>query len=246
MLKKNYLLSLELLRDKIEDNNKYPFNLPAIQQLKTIEFHENVTFLVGENGSGKSTIMEAIATEFGFNPEGGSKNFHFSTKSTHSNLGTYLRLAKGITKPKDGYFLRAESFYNLASNIDDIEEESGQILSSYGDKSLHQQSHGESFFSIFLHRLFGNGLYIFDEPEAALSPQRQLAFLTRMHELVQQNSQFIIATHSPIILSYPHAKIIQISANGFEEVAYKDTDNYNLYKDFLLNPEYLLKKLDIN
>jgi predicted ATPase len=149
-------------------------------------------------------------------------------------------ITKGVKFPKDSYFLRAESFYNVASNIDEI----GANL-SYGGKSLHEQSHGESFLSLFVHRLFGEGIYIFDEPESALSPQRQLSFLLRMHELVQQESQFIIATHSPIILSYPNAKIIQISKNGFEEVAYEETDCFKLYKDFLNNSKYMLSKLDI-
>ena len=147
--------------------------------------------------------------------------------------------------PKDNFFLRAESFYNVASNIDENEQEIPGILASYGGISLHEQSHGESFFSLFMHRFRGNGLYILDEPEAALSPQRQLAFLVRLHELVEQNSQFIIATHSPILLSYPHAKVIEISQNGFQEICYRESEHYTLYKQFLENPEYMLGKLGI-
>jgi len=163
-------------------------------------------------------------------------------------LSDAIRIAKGVKRPKDGYFLRAESYYNVASNIDSLDKEESfgpPLIPAYGGKSLHEQSHGESFFSLFLHRFFGNGVYILDEPEAALSPQRQLAFLVRMNELVKKNSQFIIATHSPIILSYPNAKIIQISENGFEEISYKDSENYSLYKTFLDNPEYMLTKLRI-
>jgi predicted ATPase len=141
--------------------------------------------------------------------------------------------------------LRAESFYNVASEIDNIQEEVWWMLWAYWWKSLHSQSHGESFFSLFLNRFGWNWVYILDEPEAALSPQRQLAFLLRLDELVKQNSQFIIVTHSPIILSYPNAKIIEIWKNGFEEVLYKDTSHYNTYKMFLDNPEYMLKKMDI-
>lgn len=211
---------MELLKEGIENKNEYPFNLPVVNFLEKIDFHKNVTFLVGENGTGKSTLMEAIALNYGFNPEGGSKNFNFSTKNSHSLLGKHIRLAKGTKKPKDGFFLRAETFYNVASNIDDL-----GVTNFYGGDSLHKQSHGESFFSLFIHRLFGNGLYLFDEPEASLSIQKQLAFLVRLHELVKQNSQFIIATHSPIILSYPNAKIIQISKNGFEEISYKKTES---------------------
>lgn len=245
MLSNNFIISLELIKDKIISTDEYPFNLPVVKYLGKIELHENVTFFIGENGTGKSTLLEALAVQYGFNPEGGSKNFNFSTQATHSLLSDVIRIAKGIKKPKDGYFLRAESFYNVATNIDQIEKEGGGMLGSYGGKSLHEQSHGESFFSLFLHRFFGNGVYILDEPEAALSPQRQLAFLVRMHELVKKNSQFIIATHSPIILSYPNSKVIQISQNGFEEISYKDSEHYSLYKNFLNNPEYMLKKLEI-
>lgn len=245
MLNEQYIISFELLKDKIHSFKDYPFNLPVIKHLDKIELHENVTFFIGENGTGKSTLLEALAVQYGFNPEGGSTNFNFSTQDTHSSLSDIIRIAKGIKKPKDGYFLRAESFYNVASNIDQIQKEDGGMLHSYGGKSLHEQSHGESFFSLFVHRFFGNGVYILDEPEAALSPQRQLAFLIRMHDLVKQNSQFIIATHSPIILSYPNAKVIQISENGFEEVPYRQTNHYELYKTFLNNPEYMLKKLEI-
>lgn len=242
-MKSHYILSAELLREKIP-NQEYPFDLPVVKFLKKLEFHKNVTFLVGENGTGKSTLLEAIATQYGFNPEGGSKNFHFATQDTHSTLGDFIRIAKG-GKPRDGYFLRAESFYNLASNIDDLEKEQWGLLTHYGDKSLHEQSHGESFFSLFLHRLFGHWIYLLDEPEAALSPQRQLAFLVRLDELVKSGSQLIIATHSPILLSYPHAKIIQISENGFEEIEYKKTEHCQTYKTFLENPDSMLSKLGI-
>ncbi len=248
MLNENFIISFELIKDKINSINKYPFNLPIVQHLDKIELHSNVTFFVGENGTGKSTLLEALAVQYGFNPEGGSKNFNFATKETHSPLADFIRIAKGFKKPKDGYFLRAESFYNVASNIDQLDREESsnpKLIGSYGGKSLHEQSHGESFFSLFLHRFFGNGIYILDEPEAALSPQRQLAFLVRMDELIRQNSQLIIATHSPILQSYPKAKIIQISENGLEELTYKETDHYELYKSFLNNPEYMLSKLNI-
>jgi predicted ATPase len=195
------------------DNSKYPFSLPAVQHLNKLEFHPQVTFLVGENGSGKSTLLEAIAIEFGFNPEGGSKNFNFTTEASHSVLHKHITLSKGITKPRNSYFLRAESFYNVASNIDqlDREGEGKKIIDFYGGISLHKQSHGESFWTLFTERFSGHGLYLLDEPEAALSPQRQFAFLARLHQLVQEGSQFIIATHSPILLSYPNSIIYEIT-----------------------------------
>jgi len=239
MIGGEYITSVELLKEKIKDNKSYPFSLPIVKNFKKIEFDGPVTFLVGENGTGKSTLLEAIAVQYGFNPEGGSRNFNFETRKTHSVLGDYVRIIKGTRKPKDDYFLRAESFYNVATNIDDIG------VSGYGNKSLHEQSHGESFFSLFLNRLRGEGVYLFDEPEAALSPQRQLALIARMDELIKQGSQFIIATHSPILLSYPKAKIIQITEYGFEELSYKETECYDFYKTFINNPENILKRLDI-
>lgn len=244
-MKSQYVVSCELLRDKIEDMNKYPFNLDVVKNMNELEFHENVTFIVWENGSGKSTLIEALAIAMRFNPEWWSRNLNFSTQATHSQLSNYLRIAKGVIMPRDGYFLRAESFYNVASNIDQLESELPGIQAGYWWKSLHEQSHWESFLSLFTHRLGWNGLYILDEPEAALSPQRQMSLLVRMDELIKQKSQFIIATHSPILLAYPNAKIIQISEKWFEQVSYKDTDHYNLYKTFLDNPEYMLKKLGI-
>ncbi len=247
-MKNQYIISAEIQKDKIQDDTVYPFNLPAFQNIDVLNFHPNVTFIIGENGTGKSTLVEAIATQYWFNPEWGSKNFWFSTYNSHSELNKYIRLAQWIIKPKDGYFLRAESFYNVASNIEELDAEPSfwpPIKDSYGWISLHDQSHGESFFSLFHHRLYGNGLYILDEPEAALSPQRQLALLVRLHELVQQNSQFIIATHSPILLSYPHAKILELSDKNYKEVKYKESMHYDLYKTFIDAPESMIDKLGI-
>jgi len=248
-MKKQYLRSIEFLSDDSLDTTKYPYNLAAVKHLGTLDFHENVTFFTGENGSGKSTILEALATQYGFNPEGWSKNLNFSSRATHSQLEKNIRISKGTTLPKDGYFLRAESYYNLASHIDELDEEMPYLLplkDSYWGKSLHEQSHWESFFALFQRRLWGNGIYIFDEPEAALSPQRQLALLLRIDELVKENSQFIIATHSPILLAYPNAKIIEIDAQGYHDIEYKDTQNYTVYKSFIDRPEAMLEKLWIH
>jgi predicted ATPase len=222
----------------------YPFDIPCIRNFKKLNFHPKVTYLIGENGMGKSTLLEAIAVGLGFNAEGGSKNFKFDTRSTHSELHNYLRISKGIHKIKDGYFLRSESFYNLASEIDlrDSEQELEPgipIINSYGGKSLHEQSHGESFWALFMNRFGGSGLYILDEPESALSVTRQMAMLARMDKLINARSQFIIATHSPIILAYPDAAIYQMTPDGIHKVKYKETDTYRLYKGFLDNPEQM-------
>lgn len=247
-MKDQYIVSIRIEKEKVKTPNIYPFNLAAIKHIDTLSFHKNVTFLVGENGTWKSTLIEAIATQYGFNPEGWSKNFNFATYNSHSELEKYIRVSRWIKKPKDGYFLRAETFYNVASNIEKLDSEPGfwpPIKDSYWWKSLHNQSHGESFFSLFHHRLYGDGIYILDEPESALSPQRQLALLVKMHELVKKNSQFIIATHSPILLSYPHAKILELHSDWLEEVKYKDSVHYNLYKTFINGSESMISKLGI-
>jgi len=219
----------------------YPLDIPCIRNFKKLNFHPKVTYLIGENGMGKSTLLEAIAVALGFNAEGGSKNFKFDTQPTHSSLHNYLRISKGVHRMKDGYFLRGESFYNVASEIDELDKEGlgAPIINSYGGKSLHQQSHGESFWSLFMHRFGGSGLYILDEPESALSVTRQMAMLAQMDKLVNKRSQFIVATHSPIILAYPDAAIYQMTPEGINKVKYKETDTYQLYKGFLDNPEQM-------
>ncbi|MBU3155626.1 AAA family ATPase [Clostridium estertheticum] len=239
-----YLRRLELKRESVESFSNYPFCLPTIKNLSSLDFHPKVTFIVGENGSGKSTILEAIAIACGFNPEGGTINFNFSSMNTHSELYKYIKLVKGVKKPKNGFFLRAESFYNLASNIDELDRVDGgpKLVSSYGGQSLHKQSHGESFFAVFMNRFGGNGLYILDEPEAALSPSRQMSMLTRIHELVNMGSQFIISTHSPIIMAYPESTIYEIK-DKMEVVRYEETENYQITKNFINNRDKMLRIL---
>ena len=226
--------------------DSYPFNIPAIGNLDSMTFNSKVTFLVGENGSGKSTLLEAIAIALGFNPEGGSKNFNFSTEDTCSELHDHIKVSKGYIRPKDGFFLRAESFYNVATNIDTMDREGSlgaPLIGSYGGKSLHCQSHGESFFSLLMNRFFGNGIYILDEPEAALSPSRQLSAISRIHQLVEQSSQFIIATHSPLLLAYPHSTIYSFSDAGISRVDYEDTEHFQITKYFMNNRERMLREL---
>lgn len=243
-----YIRHAELLRDKVPSFHTYPFQLPAVRDLEILKFQKQVTFLAGENGTGKSTLLEGIAAAWGFNPEGGTLNFSFNTRSSHSNLHEFLRISKGVRRPKDGFFLRAESYYNVASYIDKLDEENyplpvNFIKDSYGGKSLHEQSHGESFFSAFVHRFGGQGLYILDEPEAALSPLRQMSLLVRMHELAGQQSQFIIATHSPILMSYPGADIYLLGEEGMRPVALEDTEHYTVTKAFMNDRQGMLREL---
>jgi predicted ATPase len=241
-----FLLNLQLVRDRIPDANNYPYNLPAVRGLTTLPFHPRVTFLVGENGSGKSTILEAVAVECGLNPEGGSRNFNFATRASHSPLGECIRLAKSSAVPGDTYFLRAESFYNVATEIERLDKDPGggaKIIGAYGGKSLHEQSHGESFFALFRDRFRDNGLYLMDEPEAALSPARQLQFLVSLHDYVRRGGQFVIATHSPIIMAYPDARIYALGTEGPRGVPYAETEHFLVTRRFLGNPQRSLAEL---
>lgn len=234
---KPYLLHASF-RPEVDPNyDEYPFNVPAVRELDKIAFHPNVTFFVGENGSGKSTVLEAIAVALGFGAEGGTKNVQFRTVDSVSPLHEALRLARGVPQPRDGYFLRAESFFNVASYMDEVGYTDG-----YGG-SLHARSHGESFMAVLVNKLKGDGIYLFDEPEAALSPSRQMAALSAIHQLVEASSQFVIATHSPILLSYPNAKIIQFDHSGLSDVAYEDTEHYAVTRDFLNNYPRRLEQL---
>lgn len=241
-----YLQQAVLKRDKVPSFDEYPFCLPAVRFLGELPLHPKVTFIIGENGTGKSTLLEAIAVAWGFNAEGGTKNFSFATRASHSPLYEHLRLIRSYRRPKDGFFLRAESFFNVATNIEELDAEPSPappIINSYGGRSLHQQSHGESFFTLFNERFGGKGLYILDEPEAALSPMRQMAMLARMHDLVRDDSQFIIATHSPIVMAYPDARRFFLSEKGIAEVDYEATEHYQLSRDFLVSPRSFLEHL---
>jgi predicted ATPase len=219
--------------------NAYPFSIKAVQQIADIRFHPNVTFFVGENGAGKSTVLEAIALALGFGPEGGTKHAQFKTVESVSPLHEALRLARGTPQPRDGYFLRAETLFNVATYMDGINEVTPGDVSA----SMHAKSHGEAFMAVLLNKLRGNGIYLFDEPEAALSPNRQLAALSAIHRLVEDSSQLVIATHSPMLLAYPHAKIVLFDDSGVNEVAYEDTDHYAVTRDFLNHHEQRINRL---
>ena len=235
---KPYLQRISLKSPSPASPTGYPDNIPAVQSIDRMRFHPDVTFFVGENGSGKSTVLEAIALALGYGPEGGTKNVQFSTVDSVSGLHQNLRLSRSVKKQRDGYFLRAETFFNVASYMDEV-----GYVQGYGNKSLHARSHGEAFLSLLLDKLKGGGLYLLDEPEAALSPSRQLAALAAIDQLVKDDSQFIIATHSPILLAYPRATIYRFDAAGITRVAYEDTEHYAVTHDFLNNYPRRLEQL---
>jgi predicted ATPase len=219
------------------DPTRYPFNICSFSQGIDLAFRTNVTLFVGENGSGKSTLLEALAECCGFSPEGGNRDHHRATFAERSALAQALRLS-WLPKVTEGFFMRAESFYNFASYIDQVSD-----LLAYGGKSLHEQSHGESFLALFANR-FEHGIYILDEPEAALSPQRQLTFLKIVHDLeTPGHAQFLISTHSPIILSYPTAVLFSLDGDSIREIAYHETEHYRVTRDFLNSPERYFKHL---
>jgi predicted ATPase len=233
-----FLKAVKLKRSRVPSFEEYPFSIPAIRHLDELQLRVPVTFFIGENGTGKSTLLEAVAVSAGFNAEGGSRNFRFSTRASHSNLHEYLQLVRSGVRHRDGYFLRAESFYNVASAADEY-----AVNEYYGGDSLHAQSHGESFMALVLHRLKGKGLYFFDEPEAALSPTRQLSLMVAMKGLVDRGSQFVIATHSPILLGYPGAEILQFGSSPIAPVAYQETEHYVVTRAFLERPDRMLSEL---
>ena len=230
-----------LKRDEIADFNVYPFSIPAIQELHELVLDPHVTLFAGENGSGKSTLVEAIAVAAGFNAEGGSRSVTVSTRASHSELHKHLRLVRGTRRPRTGFFLRAESFFNVATYIEELRDPG--IAAAYGDRPLHERSHGESFIALVQHRFGPKGLYILDEPEAALSLRGNLALMRRMHDLVAEGSQFILSTHSPILLGYPGATIYVLSTEGIARVPYEKTEVVELTRAFLDGREQFLRHL---
>jgi len=231
-----FLNRIVSLPDKV-DGNGHPFDIRVFAGGIDLPLRSTVTFFVGENGSGKSTLLEALAEHCGFNPEGGSRDHHRATVGGRSALASALRL-EWRPKVTQGFFLRAESFYNFATYIEQVSN-----LSAYGGRSLHAQSHGESFLALFANR-FDRGMYLLDEPEAALSPQRQLSLLRIIHDLTATgHAQFVIATHSPILLSFPGAAVLDFDGNRIEEVDYRQTKHFLITRDFLNAPERFFKHL---
>jgi len=239
--KQGFLLEFALDREKVPTPDEYPYNLQAFTDLERLKLHPQVTFFIGENGSGKSTLLETIAQLLDIDPEGGNKNTYYSDIDTNSAMFKCMRIVRSSRRPLDHYFLRAESFYKLASYIDG--PGMGDVLWTYGGRRIHEQSHGEGFMATLTNKLRGGGIYLFDEPEAALSPSRQLAALAVFRKLVDLESQLIIATHSPILMAFPDALIYEFSEEGIRETSYKETEHYTITKEFLNRPEKMLAYL---
>ncbi len=245
------LQRISLVRERVTDWTAYPFAVPAIAAFERLDLTSRVLFFVGENGTGKSTLLEAIALACGFGREGGTRNFTFSTQSepggnlnaaeaASDKLADALRLSWTTKRQRDGFFLRAESFYNVATYL-----ERNDLLTSYGHTSFHHYSHGEAFLKLLMSRFSGQGLYLIDEPEAALSAARQLALLVRMRTLLEcdEQTQFIIATHSPLILAYPGAQLLTFDRGEIQPVTYRDTDAFVITRRFLADPERAFREL---
>lgn len=239
-----FIRGIKIDWNRVGDNN-YVRNIPPISTINQLSFNSNITFFVGENGTGKSTLLESIAVSYGFNPEGGNRNFNFSTMDTHSELHQAITVIKGASRPRSNFFLRAESFYNVASKIEDYRDgdDYTAYYHSYGGKSLHEQSHGESFLALIQNRFTSKGLYILDEPEAALSPQRQLTVLMLIYNLAQKGTQFLIASHSPILLGIPGASILSFDDGFIHEITYEETESYQITELFINNRNILLNNL---
>lgn len=224
-----------------EDREGYPWALPAVAALaEGVELHPRITFLVGENGSGKSTLVEAIAAAAGMNPEGGSSGYSYATRESHSALADALTLVRGGRRPQTDFFLRAESLFTAATYLERLPLDP---LQSYGGRSLHEQSHGESFLAVVLNRLGPNGLYLLDEPEAALSFQHQLTLLRRMDELARQGAQWIVATHSPVLVAHPDARILLCDEDGLTPIGFDDVPAVAGLRRFLADPARQLELL---
>jgi predicted ATPase len=233
------LIEIEVLWNQVEDRTVYPFNIPAIASIESLDLDWPVTFLVGENGSGKSTLLEAIAVGAGLNPEGGSRNLQFSTNATHSPLHAHLQLS-WHGRHKRAFFLRAESFYNLATSYAKVFRIDPPVKDL---ADIHEQSHGESFLHAVARHSGSQGLYLFDEPESALSVRGQLALLRHMHDAVNKGSQFLASTHSPILMAFPEARIFQMTDDGPVPMKYRETDQYQLTRDFLQDPGQFFRHL---
>ncbi|RXF69571.1 AAA family ATPase [Hansschlegelia zhihuaiae] len=240
------LLSLRIDWSRVEDRETYPFNLPAIAGIDEIDLDAPVVIFVGANGSGKSTLMEAIAAQLGCNPEGGSPNFRFDTAGTLSALHSVMRLARRIPRNTDRYFYRADAYHVFATEMRRLDSEPSfgpPIKTYYGGQDLHEMSHGQAVMKLLRHRFRGGGIYLMDEPEAALAPETQLEVIARIAQLCGEGARFVLATHSPLLMALPDALIYELDETGVSRRAYQELNHVRLYRRFLGDPASVVARL---
>ena len=236
--------SVHIVWDEVGDPDTFPYSIPAIKKMGRMNLHPAVTFIIGENGSGKSTLLEAMAVRLNFDESGGDANANFEVRPLDGGLHDAIRIQSSLyRRPGDRFFLRAETVFNYASHIDREAIEDRKFIQRYGYKSLHARSHGEMFLAIVQNRMKAESFFIMDEPEAALSPTRQIATLKEIDWLVRAGCQFVIATHSPILMAYPDSIIYELSGDGIRQIEYEETEHYTLTRSFLEHPKAFLKRL---